>query len=66
LWKTNSANVTGNDTPTHRHSSYYRAELALDNGSSSLWQSISTLEVLPNGASPDIVSNITGNIFVPI
>jgi YD repeat-containing protein len=60
-----SATVTVNDTPTHRHSSYYRAELAADNGSSSLWQSISTLGVVPNGASPDIVSNITGNIFLP-
>jgi len=60
-----SATVTVNNTPTVRKGEYFRGEVMVANVSGPAWQALTNLAVLNNGANPDIVSNVTGNVFVP-
>jgi RHS repeat-associated protein len=60
-----SATVTVNNTPTVRKGEYFRGELMVANVTGPAWQALTNLAVLNNGANPDIVSNVTGNVFVP-
>lgn len=57
--------VTVNNQPTYRRKEYYRGELAWNNMSSAVWQSVTNLAVLQDGANPDIVTNKIGNVFLP-
>lgn len=61
---TNASTVTVNNTPSTRHSNYFRVELAVTN-SSPLWLGLTNLAVLNNGVNPDIIATNTGNLFVP-
>jgi RHS repeat-associated protein len=62
---TNQSIVTVNSLPAHRKSDYYRREITVDNRSSAVYQSITNVAVLNQGTNADIVTNITGNIFIP-
>ena len=58
-----SAIVTVNSLMAYRHGSFYEATLPLDNAGVPVWLSVTNLGVL--GGSSDIVSNVTGNAFIP-
>ena len=60
-----NATVTVNNQPTSRKGEYFRSELNVDNTASPLWLSLTNLAVLNNGTNADIVTNITGNAFLP-
>jgi RHS repeat-associated protein len=63
---TNTATVTVNNQPTSRKAAYYRAQLPLNNASSGVYESVTNLAVLNRGGTnQDILTNITGNIFLP-
>ena len=62
---TNTSTVTINDKRTYRHSDYYRTELPIDNSSGPAYQSVTNLAVLNKGSNPDIITNTTGNIYLP-
>ncbi len=62
---TNNATVSVNNLPTSRHGTFYRAELGLNNSTSSVFQSVTNLAVLNQGTNADIITNITGNVYVP-
>ncbi|NMC83031.1 MAG: RHS repeat-associated core domain-containing protein, partial [Armatimonadetes bacterium] len=53
-----------NNTPTARRGDYYRTELAVMNGSAPVWLGVTNVAVLNQGANPDIVASVTGNVFV--
>jgi len=66
---TNTATVTlwsssGSYSDTSRKSNYYRGEL-LETNTLGLWLTLTNLAVLNNGTNADIVTNITGNVFLP-
>ncbi|NMC82331.1 MAG: RHS repeat-associated core domain-containing protein, partial [Armatimonadetes bacterium] len=61
---TSTATVTVNNTPTARRGDYYRTELAVMNGSAPVWLGVTNVAVLNQGANPDIVASVTGNVFV--
>jgi RHS repeat-associated protein len=50
--------------PTSRKGQYFWGELAVNN-SSALWLALTNLAVLKGGWNPDILTNSTGNLFVP-
>jgi RHS repeat-associated protein len=60
-----NATVSLNITPTYRKGTYYRDELAVTNASGPVYLSVTNLAVLNNGTNADIITNITGNIFLP-
>src|SRR5881398_1067353 len=60
-----NATVTVNNQPTSRKGEYFRSELNVDNTASPLWLSLTNLAVLNNCTNADIVTNITGNAFLP-
>ncbi len=62
---TNTATVSVNNLPTLRHGTFYRTELGLNNGASPVFQSVTNLAVLNRGTNTDIVTNITGNVYLP-
>ncbi len=62
---TNAATVSVNNLPTLRHGTFYRAELGLNNSTSSVFQSVTNLAVLNEGTNADIMTNITGNVYLP-
>jgi RHS repeat-associated protein len=55
----------GTFAATTRKGTYFRAEYDVDNNSSALWLTITNVAVLTSGANPDIVTNTTGNVFIP-
>ena len=57
--------MTVNTEPTYRKGTYYRAQLPVTNSSSAVFQSVTNLAVQNEGTSQDILTNITGNVFVP-
>ncbi len=62
---TNAASVSVNTNPTHRKRRYFRAELAVENSANPVWLGITNVAVLPVGSGQYVVSNITGQVFVP-
>lgn len=62
---TNTATVTVNNQSTYRKGEYFRKELAESTLSSAVWQGITNIAVLNDGANPDIVTTNTGNLFLP-
>src|SRR5205814_4217936 len=62
---TNTATVTVNNTPTYRKGNYFRSNFSLNNSTGAVFQPLTNLAVLQNGASPDIITNTIGNLFVP-
>lgn len=60
-----NAVVTVNSQLTSKKGEYYRAELALNNGSSAIYPSVTNVAVLADGSNPDIVTNSSGNLFLP-
>jgi len=48
-----------------RKGTYFRAELAVANGSGPLWVPLTNIALLPGGASADVLSTTAGNLFVP-
>jgi RHS repeat-associated protein len=60
---TNTATVTVNNQATYRKGDYFRAELTAAN-TSPLWFGVTNVAVLNNGTNADIVSSVTGNVFV--
>jgi RHS repeat-associated protein len=58
-------NSDGTFAQAYRHGEYFRNELAVTNGSSALWPTLTNLAVLSNGTNADIVTNTVGNAFVP-
>ncbi len=62
---TNTATVTVNNQPTYRKGNYYRAQLSLTNSAGPVYQSVTNLAVQNEGTSQDIISNFTGNVFLP-
>jgi len=63
---TNSSTVTVNNQGTSRKADYYRGELSVDNSSAPLYLSVTNVGVVNNGLSGlDIVTNKTGNFFLP-
>ncbi len=56
---TNLSTVTVNNTPTYRHSDYFRAELPLANAAGAVWQSVTNLAVLQQGTNADIIDTPT-------
>lgn len=61
---TNTATVTVNNQATYRRSNYFRVELATNNANAPVWLGATNLAVLNNGSNPDIVSSVTGTIYV--
>jgi RHS repeat-associated protein len=61
---TNIATVTVNNQATHRRSNYFRVELTATNTSAPVWMAMTNLAVLNNGTNADIVSSVTGNLYV--
>lgn len=62
----NNSTVTVNNQPTYRHNDFYQTELALPKTGDAVYQSVTNLSVLNRGGTtPDLVSNITGNVFLP-
>ncbi|NMC81661.1 MAG: RHS repeat-associated core domain-containing protein, partial [Armatimonadetes bacterium] len=61
---TNTATVTVNNQPTARKADYYRTELGVLNGSAPVWLGVTNIAVLNQGANPDVVASVTGNVFV--
>ncbi len=61
---TNST-VTVNNQATYRKGEYYHAELSITNSGSPVYPSVTNLAVLNDGSNPDIVTNHTGNVFIP-
>jgi RHS repeat-associated protein len=62
---TNTAIVTVNNQATYRKGDYFRVELAFDNQASAIYWGVTNVGVLNNGTNADIVTNITGNLFIP-
>jgi RHS repeat-associated protein len=63
---TNTATVTVNNEPTYRKGTYFRAQLSVNNSSGADYDSVTNLAVLNRGGTnQDILTNITGNIFLP-
>ncbi len=63
---TNTATVTVNNQPTFRKGTYYRAQLALTNSAGAVYEPVTNLSVLNRGGTKqDILTNITGNLFLP-
>ncbi len=54
----------GSYAPTVRKGQYFEGELWLNNVGGAFYTTITNLAVLNNGSSPDIVTNIAGNVFV--
>ncbi len=62
---TNASTVTVNNNPTYRKGDYYRAQLPVNSSAGPVFQSVTNLAVLNQGTNPDILTNVTGNVFVP-
>ncbi len=63
---TNTSTVTVNNLGTSRKADYYRGEVPVDNSAAPLYLSVTNVGVVNNGPSGlDIVTNKTGNFFVP-
>ena len=62
---TNTSTVTVNNNPTYRRGSYYRLALPVANDSAPTYTSVTNLAVLNNGTNPDLLTNLTGNVFLP-
>lgn len=63
---TNNSTVTVNNQPTYRRGTYYRAQIPLNNSSGGVYESVTNLAVLnTGGTNQDILTNITGNVFLP-
>lgn len=60
-----SATVTVNNQATYRKGDYFRKELTEDNSSSALYPTLTTIGVKQDGSNPDIVTTVTGHVFVP-
>ena len=60
---TNTATVTVNNQLAYRHGSFYESELPEFNANLPVWQSVTNLGVV--GGTNDIVSNVTGSVFLP-
>jgi len=60
LWGDN-----GGYAATSRKGEYFRGEVAADNGMGAVWVTVTNVAVLRGGNSADIVTNITGRLFVP-
>jgi hypothetical protein len=61
----NISTVTVNRLSADRKSDYYRREITVDNTASAVYQTITNVAVLNQGTNADIVTNITGNVFIP-
>ena len=62
LWSPQSTSIYATTT---RKGEYYRDDLPLNNSTGAVWMIITNLAVLNNGSNPDILTNTTGNAFVP-
>ncbi len=63
---TNTSTVTVNNLVTSRKADYYRGEVPVDNSGAPLYLSVTNVGVVNNGPGGlDIVTNKTGNFFVP-
>ncbi len=62
---TNTASVSVITNLAYRKDRYFRAELAVDNSANSVWLGITNLAVRTDGSGYDVVSNVTGQAFVP-
>ena len=60
-----AATVTVNNHPAYRRGEYFRVETPVANGSGPAYPALAVLGVLNNGTNPDLVTNRTGNVFVP-
>jgi len=60
-----NSTVTVNQTPTYRHSDYFRDDVSIPNGSSPTFTDMSIIGVLNNGTNKDIVTTNTGKLFLP-
>jgi RHS repeat-associated protein len=61
---TNVATVSVNNASASRKGEYYRGEVSVLNSGAAVWQPITNVAVLAFGSN-DIVTNWTGNLFVP-
>jgi len=57
-----NSTVTVNQTPTYRHSDYFRDDVSIPNGSS---PTFTDTGVVNNGTNKDIVTTNTGKVFLP-
>ncbi len=60
-----NATVTVNNQPTTRHGTFYRAQLAVTNNSTSVRLSATNLAVLNRPGTTDLLGTKTGTVFVP-
>src|ERR1043166_1564664 len=61
---TNTATVTVNAQPTSRKGDYYRQELTVTNSTAAVWQGVTNVGFLPQSTNSEIISGVTGSIFV--
>jgi RHS repeat-associated protein len=61
---TNSSTVTVNNQRTYRRGDYFRGEIFATNSAAPAWMGLTNIAVVTGGAE-DIVTNKTGNVFVP-
>lgn len=61
---TNASTVTINNLPTYRYGEFYRAQLSIPNESGAVWQSVTNLSVLNRTGSTDLISSITGSVYL--
>ncbi|WCJ60990.1 hypothetical protein NXS98_07685 [Fontisphaera persica] len=59
-----AATVTVNHSATSRKGEYYRAELAVANGSGPVWLAVTNVGVRGQGTNPDVVTVVTGRLYV--
>ena len=59
-----NATVTVNNQATYRKGEYFWKALGLDNSASAVWQSVTNVAVL-NQTTNDLMTNVTGNVFLP-
>jgi RHS repeat-associated protein len=50
---------------TSRKGEYYRGEIPANNSAGPLWLAIANFAVLNNGTNADIITNLSGNYFLP-
>jgi RHS repeat-associated protein len=62
-----NATVAVNNQATVRQGEYFWKELAVANGSAAVWQTVTNAGVIRSASTnnPDVMSTVTGNLFVP-
>jgi RHS repeat-associated protein len=61
---TNTAAVVVNNFIAYRKADYYRQELTVTNSTAAVWQGVTNVGFLPQSTNSEIISGVTGSIFV--